>query len=162
VTSEVGARCQDKNVSCWRRAVIQTRWTGHKSPTNTATNPISVDQPYAGPAASCCSINGTHSIKINILFRDEFLGSLNWWNPGEMEMSWFHFSCLYRSRNLGLDDANIKYSERGQCPLDALSAKRCAALESYRSIVLAAGAKTRALEPPAPPSSLLYYIKGVF
>jgi hypothetical protein len=32
------------------------------SPTNTATNPISVDQPYAGPAASCCSINGTHSI----------------------------------------------------------------------------------------------------
>jgi TM2 domain-containing membrane protein YozV len=32
------------------------------SPTNTATNPISVDQPYAGPAASCCSINGTHSM----------------------------------------------------------------------------------------------------
>jgi hypothetical protein len=23
---------------------------------------ISVDQPYAGPAASCCGINGTHSI----------------------------------------------------------------------------------------------------
>jgi hypothetical protein len=36
------------------------------SPTNTATNPISVDQPYAGPAASCCSINGTHSICDNI------------------------------------------------------------------------------------------------
>jgi hypothetical protein len=36
------------------------------SPTNTATNPISVDQPYAGPAASCCSINGTYSIYIYI------------------------------------------------------------------------------------------------
>jgi hypothetical protein len=39
------------------------------SPTNTATNPISVDQPYAGPAASCCSINGTHSTEVtNINF----------------------------------------------------------------------------------------------
>jgi hypothetical protein len=25
---------------------------------------ISVDQPYAGPAASCCGINGTHSISL--------------------------------------------------------------------------------------------------
>jgi hypothetical protein len=25
---------------------------------------ISVDQPYAGPAASCCGINGTHSILV--------------------------------------------------------------------------------------------------
>jgi hypothetical protein len=34
------------------------------SPTDTATIPISVDQPYAGPAASCCNINGTHSIHV--------------------------------------------------------------------------------------------------
>jgi hypothetical protein len=36
------------------------------SPTNTATNPISVDQPYASPAASCCSINGTHSMYLEV------------------------------------------------------------------------------------------------
>jgi hypothetical protein len=37
------------------------------SPTDTATIPISVDQPYAGPAASCCNINGTHSIWPNYI-----------------------------------------------------------------------------------------------
>jgi hypothetical protein len=48
-------------------------WNIHTiSPTNTATNTISVDQPYAGPAASCCSINETHSISHTFNFAYNF------------------------------------------------------------------------------------------
>jgi hypothetical protein len=36
-------------------------------PSNTATNPNLSDQPYAGPAASCCVISGTHSICLHYL-----------------------------------------------------------------------------------------------
>jgi hypothetical protein len=61
-TATCGSSSKDKNASVPAANAPLPTIVHTISPTNTATNPISVYQPYAGSAASCCNINGTHSI----------------------------------------------------------------------------------------------------